>query len=93
MEFIGYLAAFCTTVSFVPQVYKVFKTKSAEGISSLMYMIFCTGLILWIVYGVQINSDSLIAANVVTLILAMSVLILKFNLARKKQIKHSDGDL
>lgn len=81
---LGYLAAFCTTVSFVPQVYKVYKTRDVSGISSIMYALFCMGLILWIVYGIQINSLSLIVANVVTFILAVPVLIFKLLIERHK---------
>lgn len=81
---LGYLAAFCTTVSFVPQVYKVYKTRDVSGISSVMYALFCMGLILWIVYGIQINSLSLIVANVVTFILAVPVLIFKLLIEKHK---------
>lgn len=81
---LGYLAAFCTTVSFVPQVYKVYKTGDVSGISSIMYALFCIGLILWIVYGIQINSFSLIVANVVTFILAVPILIFKLFIEKHK---------
>lgn len=87
MELIGYLAAFCTTTSFIPQIYKIFKTKIVEGISSPMYVMFCAGLILWIIYGIQICSNSLIIANVITLVLALPVLISKFCIEYRRKIK------
>lgn len=74
---IGLLAAALTTVSFLPQVVKILKTKHTKAISLLMYVIFATGLLLWLIYGVSIRDLPIILANGVTLILAVIVLILK----------------
>lgn len=77
MEIIGLLAGICTTLAFVPQVYKVWKFRSTKDISLGMYVIFCVGLILWIIYGTLLHSLSLIGANVVTLLLASAILYMK----------------
>jgi len=74
---IGFIAAILTTVSFVPQVLKVWRTRSAKDISLGMYSLFTLGIATWLVYGVLIGSWPVILANLITLILAGSVLIMK----------------
>ena len=75
---IGLTAAACTTWAFLPQVIKIFKTKDTRGISLLMYIIFTTGIALWLIYGLIIMDLPLIAANFITFLLSFSVLLLKF---------------
>ena len=65
-EIIGLIAAVCTTFAFIPQVMKVWKTKQTKDLSSRMYSILFIGIILWLVYGIRIDSLSIIMANVVT---------------------------
>lgn len=77
MEIIGLVAASLTTSAFVPQVYKAFKHKSTADISLTMYVVLLAGLLLWIIYGVYLNSLAIILANVVTGFLALIMLILK----------------
>lgn len=77
VEIIGLMAGFCTTVSFIPQVMKIWKSRSAEGVSLGMYMIFCSGVAFWIAYGVLIGSLSVILANAFTLVFSISVLVMK----------------
>ena len=74
---LGFLAAFCTTVAFLPQVVKALKTKSTTDISLLMYAVFTVGLFFWLLYGVFIDSHPIIAANLITLILSFSVIMAK----------------
>ncbi len=76
-EIIGLTAATLTTSAFVPQVYKALKDKSTADISLTMYIVLLAGLILWIIYGIHLNSLAIILANVVTGILAITILILK----------------
>ena len=73
-EIIGFAAAFLTTIAFVPQVLKVFKTKSVEGLSLATYLIFVTGVFLWLLYGYQIGSLSMIIANFITVILTLVII-------------------
>lgn len=65
-EILGYLAAFFTTASFLPQVYKTWKTKSVEGLSLTMYLVFFTGIVCWLIYGIYLNSMPIILANTIT---------------------------
>jgi MtN3 and saliva related transmembrane protein len=81
---IGYLAAAGTTISFIPQALKVFKTKSTKDISFGMFLLMTTGVALWLVYGLLINSFPLVAANAVTFILSFYILIMKIRLDIKK---------
>ena len=77
-EIIGLLAAILTTGSFVPQVYKTWKMKSADDISLTMYLVLFIGLVLWLIYGIHLNSIPMILANSVTGILALIVLFFKW---------------
>ena len=76
-EVIGLSAAFLTTSAFIPQVYKIYKEKNAEGISLTMYLILFIGVILWFVYGLLIGSLSIIIANGLTALLQLSIIIFK----------------
>ena len=78
---IGFIAAILTTVSFVPQVLKVWRTRSAKDISLGMYSLFTLGIATWLLYGVLIDSWPVILANIITLILAGSVLVMKLKFA------------
>ncbi len=77
-EWLGYLAAFLTTVSFIPQVIQIYKTKNTDAISGLMYIIFCIGVALWLSYGLIIESLPVIVANSITLVLAVYIVFMKF---------------
>jgi len=81
MTIIGLAAAVFTTIAFLPQAIKSIKTKQTRDISLPMYVIFTTGVFLWLVYGITISDIPLILANGVTFILAGVILVLK--------IKHS----
>lgn len=74
---LGLIAATLTTIAFIPQVIKTWKTKSADDLSLGMYSIFCTGVLLWLIYGILIEDIPVIAANTVTLILVLTVLFFK----------------
>ncbi|MFL2633444.1 MAG: SemiSWEET family sugar transporter [Candidatus Marisimplicoccus sp.] len=76
-EIIGLLAAFLTTSAFIPQVYKIYKEKKADGISLTMYVILFIGVLLWLVYGILIGSLSIIIANGITALLQLSIIIFK----------------
>lgn len=76
-EIIGYIAAFCTTAAFLPQVWQVWKTRSAKDISLGMYIVFVTGIGFWLGYGLLIISWPIIIANLITFILAGCVLVMK----------------
>ena len=74
IELTGFIAAILTTVAFIPQVYKVWQTKSVSGMSLTMYLIFFCGVLLWLVYGLIINSLPMIMGNAVTIVLTLIIL-------------------
>jgi len=82
-EFIGYLAAFCTTTAYVPQALKVFKTRKTRDISLGMFLLMTAGLTAWLIYGIVISSFPIIVANVITLLLSIYILIMKIALEKQ----------
>lgn len=77
IEILGFIAAILTTGAYVPQVYKTWKLKSTKDISFSMYAVMLTGVILWLIYGVYLNSLPIILANIITAILLLFVIVLK----------------
>lgn len=77
IEFLGLIAATLTTSAFVPQVYKAWKHRSTRDISLSMYLVLSVGLILWMIYGVFIESLPVILANSITLFLVGTMVFLK----------------
>jgi MtN3 and saliva related transmembrane protein len=76
-DWIGSAAATLTTTAFVPQAWKVWRTRHTADISLGMYILFTLGVTLWLAYGIQLESWPIIIANSVTLLLAGIVLALK----------------
>ena len=81
--FLGYFAGVLTTVSLVPQVIKMWTTKSADDFSLAMLLIWCTGISCWVVYGVLLNAVPIILWNVSTLLLAIAILAMKVKFIRE----------
>lgn len=77
IQFIGYLAAFLTTISFLPQTIKTWKSKDTKSISLPMYFFLNIGLICWLIYGFMNGAIPLILANFISFIFAFPVLLLK----------------
>ena len=77
-ELIGFIAAVCTTFAFLPQAIKVWKTKQTKDLSLGMYTVMFIGISLWFVYGLRINSLSIIIANIVTGFLVFTILVYIF---------------
>lgn len=76
-DMLGTAAGILTTAAFVPQAVKIWKSKSAGDISLGMFLIFSIGVLLWLVYGALIGAVPLIAANSITLVLALAILAMK----------------
>lgn len=74
---LGLTAGTLTTLSFLPQVIKTWKTRSTKDISTGMFVTFCAGILLWALYGFAINSMPVIITNIVTFFLAFVILLLK----------------
>lgn len=76
MELVGYVAAVLTTVSFFPQVHKIWRKKRADDISATAFAAFGLGVLLWLIYGLALHSWPIILANAVTLVLIVAILVL-----------------
>lgn len=76
-DLIGAAAATLTTVSFVPQALKTFRSRDVSGISLVMYSLFAIGVALWLVYGLLLRDWPIVIANAITLALALAVLAMK----------------
>lgn len=83
--FIGMLAAVCTTISFLPQVIQILRTGNVDGISLQMYSVFTFGVAMWLIYGFILQDIPMLLANLVTLILATTVLALTLYKRRQKR--------
>ena len=77
IRILGLVAGMCTTISFLPQVIKTWKTRSAKDLSLGMFSLFCIGVVLWLIYGIMVMDIPVIAANFVTLLLSTTLLIFK----------------
>ncbi len=80
IELLGYGAAFCTTVAFIPQAIKIYKSQQTKDISLGMFALLTSGVVLWLIYGLIINSNPIIAANVITLGLDLYIIYTKIKL-------------
>lgn len=77
-DVLGMIAGTLTTIAFVPQVVKTWRSKSTHDISYGMFILFSLGLLLWLAYGIVIDAMPIIVSNLVTLVLALVILGLKF---------------
>ena len=77
IDLLGYAAAALTTVSFIPQAWLSFRTGDVSGISLGMYSCFTVGVALWLAYGVVLGAWPIVAANAITLALALAILLMK----------------
>ncbi|MDE3182035.1 MAG: SemiSWEET transporter [Bacteroidota bacterium] len=77
IKIIGLIAAFCTTVSFVPQAIKTIQTQNTSGISLGMYSLFAFGTLLWLLYGVFSSNLPITLANGITLVFSIIILVYK----------------
>ena len=82
----GLVAAFCTTMSFLPQAIKIIRTKDTTSISTAMYSLFTFGTLMWLLYGIYSRNTPVVLANAVTFILAAIILFYKL---RKKHAARS----
>lgn len=82
IQLAGYCAAILTTTSFVPQLIRVWRLRSARDISLTMFLAFSLGVFLWLIYGISLHSIPIMLANGVTLALSLTILILKLRFDR-----------
>ena len=77
-ELLGFIAAGLGAISFLPQLIKIWRFRSVKDISTGMYVIYTFSVILWLIYGIIIKSEPLILAEILTLILVSTILIMKY---------------
>ena len=77
-EVVGIIAGALSCTTFLPQVIKTWKSKSVKDVSLTMFLIASAGTLLWLVYGILINSISIIGTNIVVLIFSLMMLFLIF---------------
>jgi MtN3 and saliva related transmembrane protein len=86
IEVIGLIAAVLTTSAFLPQVYRTWKTKDVSGLSLPMLVLFFIGIVLWFVYGIYIESLSMILANAITIVSAFLLVYFKLKYQKTDKI-------
>ena len=77
INIVGVAAGLCSMVSFVPQIGKILKTKSAEGVSLKMFSVTVTAFVLWTAYGFLLASWPIAISNFVCLCLALTIVALR----------------
>lgn len=77
LDVLGYVAGLFTMIAFLPQVIRVWKTKSTKDISLATFCLFCTGVFLWLIYGLFIKLGPVVITNAVIFVLAAVILIFK----------------
>jgi MtN3 and saliva related transmembrane protein len=82
IEDVGFAAAFCTTIAFVPQLVRVVRRRSAKDVSLPTFLLFSIGVFLWTIYGIGINSRPVIVCDGLTFLLSLGILVLKLRYDR-----------
>ncbi|MGB8259020.1 MAG: SemiSWEET transporter [Terracidiphilus sp.] len=90
-EAIGSAAGFCTTVSLVPQLLRIWRNKSARDLSLAMFLVFSMGILLWLTYGIVVGSPSVIAANGASLFLSIGIITLALRYRRAQGKASEEG--
>jgi MtN3 and saliva related transmembrane protein len=85
LDWVGYAAGVCTTLSFLPQAVRVLRTRSVEDISLAMYIVYIAGVAMWLAYGLVLNAGPIVIANAVSLVLAGSILVMKLRFREAPQ--------
>ena len=85
IDSLGLLAGALTTIAFVPQVIKTWNSKSADDVSTVMFICFISGVLLWCIYGWEIHAKPIVIANIITFLLASCILTLKIVFEKRTQ--------
>ena len=87
MDWLGYIAGALTTFSFIPQLIRIFKTKSAHDISLIFNTMFLVGILLWLIYGILIKETPIVVWNAMAAVLSCTLLYAKIRYGRDRRIK------
>ncbi len=77
IDLLGTVAGTLTTLAFIPQVVKTWRSRSTADISAGMFVLFTSGVLLWLIYGIALHALPIILANGVTLALSLAILVMK----------------
>jgi MtN3 and saliva related transmembrane protein len=77
LTLLGLAAGTCSTIAYLPQAIKAWRTRSTHDVSLEMFLLMITGIVLWLIYGVLQRDLPIIAANIASLALTMTILYLK----------------
>jgi MtN3 and saliva related transmembrane protein len=83
---IGFFGAVCTTASFIPQLLRVIKLRSAREISYSMFVLFAGGSALWLTYGLLTHSVPIAVSNTITLLLSLGIFAVKLRFDRERTV-------
>jgi MtN3 and saliva related transmembrane protein len=81
IEILGLVAGTITSITFLPQVVKIWQTKSAKDLSIMMLLLLMLGVVLWLIYGLVVMSAAIIYTN--SMVLTMSLIMLYFKIKFK----------
>jgi MtN3 and saliva related transmembrane protein len=84
-DLLGILAGTLTTISFIPQVFRIVQTRSAHDISWGMFTVFAAGTALWFAWGIAQGALPVIVANFITLVLSVVIMVLKWRYGTVKR--------
>ena len=79
IEIVGHFGAFLSSITFIPQVYKAWQTKSVGDLSLNMMLIVITSTVVWLVYGIALNLWPVIVANAIIFLLSALLIVFKFS--------------
>lgn len=77
-DWLGYIAATLTTIAFIPQAWRTLRTRDTRALSLGMYLTFTVGVAFWLGYGLTLGAWPIIVSNAITLLLAGTILLLKW---------------
>jgi MtN3 and saliva related transmembrane protein len=83
---LGGIAAVCSTISFVPQAWKIIKTRDTKDISTGMYVLTVGGFFLWTAYGISLKQWPLVASNAICFLLSAFILMMKLSTNAKNKV-------
>lgn len=83
-NWIGFVAGTLTTIAFLPQLERTWRTKSADDMSLAMLLTFTTGVFLWLIYGLYLMAWPIIATNAITFVLTLAILVLKIKYQKRR---------
>lgn len=93
IEWVGTFAGTFTTIAFVPQVAKAWISQTTRDISLWTFLLFSSGVSLWLIYGVLLRAVPIVIANGITLLLSVSILLLKIRDSIRQRRLHRSQDI